>query len=104
MDAATSVTIISTIIGAVVTILTTFILIIKFVREPLEKRMDRLDSKIDIVKNDLQAQINTVKNDLQAQISKVDEKIDIVKNDLQAQINKVDKKLMTYIKCYSLIS
>ena len=64
MDAATTVTIVSTIIGAVVTILTMFILMIKFVREPLEKRMDRLESKIDIFKNDLQAQI-----------SKVDEKL-----------------------------
>lgn len=82
MDAATTVTIISTIIGAAVTILTMFILMIKFVKEPLEKRMDRLDSKIDIVKNNLQAQIN-----------KLDSKIDIVKNDLQAQINKVDKKV-----------
>ena len=63
MDAIT-VTIVSTIIGAVVTILTTFILMIKFVREPLEKRMDRLESKIDIFKHDLQAQI-----------SKVDEKL-----------------------------
>ena len=60
MDAATTVTIVSTIIGSVVTILTTFILMIKFVREPLEKRMDRLDSKIDIFKNDLQAQISKV--------------------------------------------
>lgn len=73
MDAIT-VTIISTIIGTAVTILTMFILMIKFVREPLEKRMDRLDGKIDIFKN-----------------------------DLQAQISKVDKRLMTYIKCYSLI-
>ena len=79
MDATTTVTIISTILGAVVTILTTFILMIKFVKEPLEKCMDRLDSKID-----------TVKNDLQAQISKLDSKIDIVKNDLQAQINVDD--------------
>ena len=60
MDATTTVTIISTIIGAAVTILTMFILMIKFVKEPLEKRMGRLDSKIDIVKNDLQAQINKV--------------------------------------------
>ena len=82
MDATTTVTIISTIIGVAVTILTMFILMIKFVKEPLEKRMDRLDSKIDIVKNDLQAQIN-----------KVETKIDIVKNDLQAQINKVDQKV-----------
>ena len=60
MEATTTVTIISTIIGAVVTILTMFILMIKFVREPLEKCMDRLDSKIDIFKNDLQAQISKV--------------------------------------------
>ena len=60
MEATTTVTIISTIIGAAVTILTMFILMIKFVEEPLEKRMDRLDSKIDIFKNDLQAQISKI--------------------------------------------
>ena len=79
MDAATTVTIISTIIGAAVTILTMFILMIKFVKEPLEKRMDRLDSKIDIVKNDLQAQIN-----------KVDKKVDDLYQMLLAHFMKLD--------------
>ena len=79
MDAATTVTIISTIIGAAVTILTMFILMIKFVKEPLEKCMDRLDSKIDIVKNDLQAQIN-----------KVDKKVDDLYQMLLAHFMKLD--------------
>ena len=79
MDATTTVAIISTIIGAVVTILTMFILMIKFVKEPLEKRMDRLDSKIDIVKNDLQAQIN-----------KVDKKVDDLYQMLLAHFMKLD--------------
>ena len=79
MDATTTVTIISTIIGAAVTILTMFILMIKFVKEPLEKRMDRLDGKIDIVKNDLQAQIN-----------KVDKKVDDLYQMLLAYFMKLD--------------
>ncbi len=45
--AATTSAIISTIIGSVVTVTAMFILMLKFVKEPLEKRIDRLDLRID---------------------------------------------------------
>ena len=44
---ATTLAIISTIIGSVVTVTAMFILMLKFVKEPLEKRIDRLDLRID---------------------------------------------------------
>ena len=44
---ATTLAIISTIIGAVVTVTAMFILMLKFVKEPLEERIDKLDLRID---------------------------------------------------------
>ena len=44
---ATTLAIISTIIGSVITVTAMFILMLKFVKEPLEKRIDRLDLRID---------------------------------------------------------
>lgn len=44
---ATTLAIISTIIGSVVTVTAMFILMLKFVKEPLEERIDRLDLRID---------------------------------------------------------
>ena len=44
---ATTLAIISTIIGSVVTVTAMFILMLKFVKEPLEIRIDRLDLRID---------------------------------------------------------
>jgi uncharacterized protein Yka (UPF0111/DUF47 family) len=45
--AATTLAIISTIIGSVVTVTAMSILMLKFVKEPLEERIDRLDLRID---------------------------------------------------------
>ena len=45
--AATTSAIISTIIGSVVTVTAMFILMLKFVKEPLEERIDRLDLRIN---------------------------------------------------------
>ncbi len=44
---ATTITIISTIIGSVVTVTAMFILMLKFVKEPLDKRIDRLERRFD---------------------------------------------------------
>ncbi len=44
---ATIITIISTIIGSVVTVTAMFILMLKFVKEPLDKRIDRLERRLD---------------------------------------------------------
>lgn len=44
---ATTITIISTIIGSVVTVTAMFILMLKFVKEPLDKRIDRLGRRFD---------------------------------------------------------
>ena len=44
---ATTITIISTIIGSVVTVTAMFILMLKFVKEPLDKRIDRLERRLD---------------------------------------------------------
>ena len=46
MDATTT-TIISTIIGSIVTVTAMFILMLKFVKEPLDKRIDRLERRFD---------------------------------------------------------
>ena len=44
---ATTITIISTIIGSVVTVTAMFILMLKFVKEPLDKRIDRPERRLD---------------------------------------------------------
>ena len=44
---ATTLTIISTIIGSVVTVTAMFILMLKFVKEPLDKRIDRIERRLD---------------------------------------------------------
>ena len=44
---STAIIIVSTIIGSVVTVTAMFILMLKFVREPLDKRIDKLEQRGD---------------------------------------------------------
>lgn len=76
MDNATLITIISTVTGtgaAVVTL--NMIFILKFIKEPLDNKIDRLG------------------DNLQSQINNLDNKIDRLEDNLQSQINNLDKKV-----------
>ena len=76
MDNAALITIISTVIGTGATVITlNMVFILKFVKEPLDKKIDRLE-------DNLQSQINNVGN-----------KIDRLGDNLQSQLNNVDKKI-----------
>ena len=76
MDNATLVTIISTVIGTGAAVITlNMIFILKFVKEPLDNKIDRLE------------------DNLQSQINNLDNKIDRLEDNLQSQINSVDKKV-----------
>ncbi len=76
MDNAALITIISTVIGTGATVITlNMIFILKFIKEPLDKKIDRLG------------------DNLQSQINNVDQKIDRLEDNLQSQINNVDKKV-----------
>jgi len=74
--------IILTIIGVSVSVITLFLLMVKFVKEPLDKR-------IDGVETNLSTQIDKVDE----RIDRVDERIDRVETNLSTQIDKVDKKV-----------
>ena len=67
--------IILTVIGVAVSIITLFLLMVKFVKDPLDKRMDRVETN------------------LSAQIDRVDKRIDRVETNFSAQIDGVDKKV-----------
>ncbi len=63
--------IILTVIGVAASVITLFLLIIKFVKEPLDKRIDGVDKRMD----------------------GVDKKVDRVETNLSTQIDGVDKKV-----------
>ena len=70
MDNATLITIISTVIGTGATVITlNMVFILKFIKEPLDKKIDRLE-------DNLQSQINKLEDNLQSQINNVDRKVD----------------------------
>ena len=52
--------IILTVIGVAVSVITLFLLMIKFVKEPLDKRIDGVDKRIDRVETNLSTQIDGV--------------------------------------------
>ena len=52
--------IILTVIGIAVSVITLFLLMVKFVKEPLDKRIDRVDKRIDRVETNLSTQIDGV--------------------------------------------
>ena len=70
MDNATLITIISTVIGTGAAVITlNMVFILKFVKEPLDKKIDRLE-------DNLQSQIDRLEDNLQSQINGVDKKVD----------------------------
>jgi predicted PurR-regulated permease PerM len=76
MDNAALITIISTVIGTGATVITlNMVFILKFIKEPLDKKIDRLE-------DNLQSQLNNIGN-----------KIDRLGDNLQSQLNNVDKKI-----------
>ena len=80
MDNAALITIISTVIGTGATIITlNMVFILKFIKEPLDKKIDRLE------------------DNLQSQINNVDKKIDRLEDNLQSQINKLEDNLTSKI-------
>lgn len=71
------ITIIATVIGTGATSLTLFLLIlIKFVKEPLDKKVENVGNEVKETKTDLQSQFNSAKSDLQSQIDRVEKKVD----------------------------
>ena len=52
--------IILTVIGIAVSVITLFLLMIKFVKEPLDKRIDGVDKRIDGAETNLSTQIDGV--------------------------------------------
>ena len=70
--------IILTVIGVAVSVITLFLLIIKFVKEPLDKRIDGVDQRIDGVDQ---------------RMDRVDQRMDKVETNLSTQIDGVDKKV-----------
>ena len=76
MDNATLITIISTVIGTGAAVITlNMVFILKFVKEPLDNKIDRLG-------DNLQSQLNNLGN-----------KIDRLGDNLQSQLNNVGKKI-----------
>ena len=74
--------IILTVIGIAVSVITLFLLMIKFVKEPLDKRIDGVDKRMD-----------RVETNLSTQIDRVDKKVDRVEENLSTQINRVETSL-----------
>ena len=70
--------IILTVIGVAVSVITLFLLMVKFVKEPLDKRIDGVNQRIDGVDR---------------RIDKVDQRTDKVATNLSTQIDGVDKKV-----------
>ncbi len=64
--------IILTVIGVAVSVITLFLLMIKFVKEPLDKRIDGVDKRIDGVDK----RMDRVETNLSTQIDGVDKKVD----------------------------
>lgn len=52
--------IILTVIGIAVSVITLFLLMIKFVKEPLDKRIDGVDKRMDKIETNLSTQIDGV--------------------------------------------
>ena len=94
MDNATLVTIISTVIGTGAAVITlNMIFILKFVKEPLDNKIDRLEDNLQSQINNLDNKIDKLEDNLQSQINNVDNKIDKLEDNLQSEINNVDKKV-----------
>ena len=96
MDNATLVTIISTVIGTGAAVITlNMIFILKFVKEPLDNQIDRLEDNLQSQINNLDNQIDRSEDNLQYTNldKKVDNKIDRLEDNFQSQINSVDKKV-----------
>jgi hypothetical protein len=64
--------IILTVIGVAASVITLFLLIIKFVKEPLDQRIDGVDQRIDGVDQ----RMDRVETNLSTQIDGVDKKVD----------------------------
>ena len=64
--------IILTVIGIAVSVITLFLLMIKFVKEPLDKRIDGVDKRIDGVDK----RIDGAETNLSTKIHGVDKKVD----------------------------
>ena len=64
--------IILTVIGVAVSVITLFLLMVKFVKEPLDKRIDGVDKRIDGVDK----RMDRVETNLSTQIDGVDKKVD----------------------------
>ena len=52
--------IILTVIGVAVSVITLFLLMVKFVKDPLNKRIDEVDKRMDRVETNLSTQIDGV--------------------------------------------
>ena len=64
--------IILTVIGVAVSVITLFLLMVKFVKDPLDKRIDRVDKRID----EVDKRMDRVETNLSTQIDGVDKKVD----------------------------
>ena len=94
MDNAALITIISTVIGTGATVITlNMVFILKFIKEPLDKKIDRLEDNLQSQINNVDERIDRLEDNLQSQINNVDKKIDRLEDNLQSQINNVDKKV-----------
>ena len=85
--------IILTVIGVAVSVITLFLLIVKFVKEPLDKRMDRVETNLSTQVDGVDKRIDRVETNLSTQIDGVDKRIDRVETNLSTQIDGVDKRI-----------
>ena len=85
--------IILTVIGIAVSVITLFLLMIKFVKEPLDKRIDGVETNLSAQIDGVDKKVDRVETNLSTRIDGVDKKVDRVETNLSAQIDGVDKKV-----------
>ncbi|AYE36706.1 hypothetical protein DB313_04540 [Borrelia turcica IST7] len=62
-------------------------------KDELKNGIEKLDTKIDSVRNELLVEIKGVRSELKGDIEKLDTKIDSVRSELKGDIEKLDGKI-----------
>ena len=62
-------------------------------KEDIERKIDKLDQKVDVVKNDLEKKIDKLDQKIDTVKSDLEKKIDTVKNDLEKKMDKLDNRM-----------
>ena len=67
-------------------------------KEDIERKLDKLDQKIDTVKNDLEKKMDKLDQKIDTTRVELEKKIDTTRVELERKIDKVDQKVDTLNK------